>query len=110
MSYEITEPGFVAVWQGGYCSAILYGPIEPDAIQDFIDSYPDDEFDDVIGYAASELAVQLGEMFARIDAPLTREGNMDFFVNDPALVGKEESGAVLYRLTMVPVTAEGDPA
>lgn len=99
----MTEPGFVVVWWNDFELATVYGPLEADAIQDFIDAYPDDEYDDVIGYSASDLAVNLGEMLQRIDAPLTPDGNYDFWVNDPDGVGEEDGEHSLYRITIVKV-------
>lgn len=102
MTYEMKEPGFVVVWWDQFERATIWGPIEPDAIQDFIDAYPEDEYDDVIGYSPSDLAVNLGEMFSRVDAPFTEDGNYDFWVNDPAGLNKDRGRRMQYRVTMVP--------
>jgi len=108
VSYELTKPGFVIVWQDEFKAAVVYGPIAADAIQDFIDSYPDDDHDDVIGYSASETAAELGALMVGHQTPPNKDGDLLFWVNDANKVGQDGDNGEWYRLTLEKVMKVGN--
>ena len=105
MTYEIKDEGYAVAWYSGCETAVIYGPIPADEIQDWIDNWPDiddSDFDDCVGYSLSDLAMNLGEFFNRIQAPADKDGNYFFPINDPTLVGKEDQSTRTFVLTAVP--------
>lgn len=106
MTYEIKDEGYAVAWYDNYEVAVIYGPIPADAIQDWIDTWPDTDdigFDECIGYSLSDLAVNMGEFFSRIQTPTDADGNYYFPVNDPDAVGQEDQGGRMFLLTAVEV-------